>query len=98
MTRQAVVSDRFYPGDPSTLKQTLAQLIPAVSDDKKQQAKAVISPHAGYVYSGAVAGETFAHVRAVVSRWPWGVPTGICPWGGCLLNVNLQLPFSAIQR
>ena len=63
MTRQAVVSDRFYPGDPSTLKQTLTQLIPAVSDDKKQQAKAVISPHAGYVYSGAVAGETFAHVR-----------------------------------
>lgn len=63
MTRHAVVSGRFYPGDPSTLRQTLAQLIPTVADSEKQEAKAVICPHAGYVYSGGVAGETFAHVR-----------------------------------
>lgn len=62
MPRQPVVADRFYPGEPSVLKQALDQLIPSVSAEKKQQAIAVIVPHAGYVYSGAVAGETFARV------------------------------------
>ena len=63
MPRKPVVADRFYPGEPSVLKQSLGQLIPSVPADEKQQAKAVIVPHAGYVYSGAVAGETFARVK-----------------------------------
>ena len=61
MTRLPVVADRFYPGDPTILRQTLAELIPSVQD--KIKAKAVIVPHAGYVYSGGVAGETFARAE-----------------------------------
>ncbi len=61
MTRQAVVADQFYPGNPAVLRQTLNTLIPAVQE--KEVAFAVVSPHAGYVYSGAVAGETFARVQ-----------------------------------
>ena len=61
MLRQPVVADRFYPGDPTILRQTLAGFIPAVQ--KKKKALAVVVPHAGYVYSGAVAGETFAGVQ-----------------------------------
>ena len=61
MTRPPVVADRFYPGDPTLLRQTLAGFIPSVQ--KKKKALAVIVPHAGYVYSGAVAGETFAGVQ-----------------------------------
>lgn len=61
MTRHPVVADRFYPGSPSQLHQTLASLVPAVAGKKK--ALAVIAPHAGYVYSGGVAGETFARVE-----------------------------------
>ncbi len=63
MIRQPVVSDRFYPGDPAVLRQTLADLIPDLPDGEKVQAKGVIVPHAGYVYSGSVAGETFARVN-----------------------------------
>ncbi len=63
MTRQPVVSNQFYPGNPSVLQQTLTELIPAVSVEQKKSALAVIVPHAGYVYSGAVAGETFARVE-----------------------------------
>ena len=63
MTRQPVVSDQFYPGNPAVLQQTLTTLIPAVPEEQKQSALAVIVPHAGYVYSGAVAGETFARVK-----------------------------------
>jgi len=63
MSRKPVVADRFYPGEQSVLKQFLDQLIPFVPAEEKQQAGAVIVPHAGYVYSGAVAGETFARVK-----------------------------------
>ena len=62
--RQPVVSDRFYPGDPDVLRGLLYKLIPAVEPERKvDNALAVISPHAGYVYSGGVAGETLARVR-----------------------------------
>ena len=61
MKREPAVAHKFYPGNPATLKQALDGLIPAAAD--KQKALAVISPHAGYIYSGAVAGETFAAVE-----------------------------------
>lgn len=61
MIRKPAVAHQFYPGDPKSLQDALAALIPAVAEKKK--ALAVIAPHAGYVYSGAVAGETFAAVR-----------------------------------
>jgi len=61
MIRYPAVAGQFYPGTPQALQSTLAALIPAVS--APVTAKAVISPHAGYIYSGAVAGETFARVK-----------------------------------
>lgn len=63
MIRQPVVANRFYEGDPTALRQTLAGLIPSIDKNKKTKARAVISPHAGYVYSGGVAGESFAQVE-----------------------------------
>ncbi len=61
MLRQPAVADRFYEGDPVKLRQALSRLIP--DESEKVEAKAVLSPHAGYVYSGGVAGETFARVK-----------------------------------
>lgn len=61
--RSPVVADRFYPGKPSVLQETLQNLVPDVHENQKQNAIAVISPHAGYVYSGGVAGETIGRVR-----------------------------------
>ena len=60
MLRQPAVADRFYDGDPTKLHKSLKGLIPESSD--KISAKAVLSPHAGYIYSGGVAGETFARI------------------------------------
>ena len=59
MLRHPAVASQFYPGDPETLRRTLASLIPETS---KQKALAVVSPHAGYIYSGSVAGRTMARV------------------------------------
>jgi hypothetical protein len=61
MNREPAVAHQFYPGDPATLKHTLDSLIPAAT--ARQKALAVVSPHAGYIYSGSVAGETFAAVE-----------------------------------
>ena len=92
MLRQPAVADRFYPGEPDRLRRALDELIPAISD--RTEAKAVISPHAGYVYSGGVAGETFARIsipETVVILGPnhhgQGAPLAVgtedwdMPWG-----------------
>ncbi len=61
--RSPVVADRFYPGSASGLLENLRQMVPDISEDMKQPAIAVISPHAGYVYSGGIAGETLGSVH-----------------------------------
>jgi len=55
------VAGQFYPGTASGLSRTLKELTRDVPE--KLAAIAVVSPHAGYVYSGAVAGELFSSVR-----------------------------------
>lgn len=60
MLRSPAVAGQFYPKHSAALMQTLDRLIPPV--ERKRAAFGVISPHAGYVYSGAVAGRTLAEV------------------------------------
>jgi len=61
MDRMPAVAGQFYPGTASGLSRTLKELTREVKE--KLAAVAVISPHAGYAYSGAVAGEVFSSVR-----------------------------------
>lgn len=63
MTRLPAVADRFYPGDPERLRFAMKMLVPVVAEDGKQEALAVVMPHAGYMYSGATAGITISRVR-----------------------------------
>jgi len=57
--RLPAVADRFYPGSPKALSQTITELFPVPETVTKTKALALVSPHAGYVYSGALAAETF---------------------------------------
>lgn len=61
--RHPAVADRFYPGSPKTLSRTISELFPVSEKFHKIKALAVVAPHAGYVYSGALAAETFAAVE-----------------------------------
>ena len=61
MQRSPAVAGQFYPGRPDALRQTLRELVPLCS--APQTAIGVMLPHAGYIYSGAIAGETFSRVR-----------------------------------
>ncbi|MDX2481818.1 MAG: AmmeMemoRadiSam system protein B [Desulfuromusa sp.] len=57
MIRQPAVSGSFYPANPDELSVQLDSLLNG--EHKSRQVKGLIVPHAGYVYSGAVAGEVF---------------------------------------
>lgn len=60
--RQPAVADRFYPGSAEALTLAVKELLPTEPAPEKLKALAVVSPHAGYVYSGALAAETFSSV------------------------------------
>lgn len=54
--REPVVSNMFYPGDPKTLKRDIARYLDESRFERiPGDVVGVISPHAGYMYSGPVA-------------------------------------------
>jgi MEMO1 family protein len=61
--RQPVAAGRFYPADKDDLTKMLTQLF---HDCKKSesdlQVRAIISPHAGYIFSGKIAASAFSSV------------------------------------
>ena len=61
MVRNPVVAGRFYPGSRESLAKEVSRLI-SPSAEKKEDAIGVISPHAGYAYSGSVAGVTLSSI------------------------------------
>ncbi|MFW6051046.1 MAG: AmmeMemoRadiSam system protein B [Myxococcota bacterium] len=61
MQRLPAVAGRFYPDDPDDLAREVDRYIgPSPSDEP---AIALIGPHAGYMYSGSIAGEVYASAR-----------------------------------
>ncbi|MDZ7594509.1 MAG: AmmeMemoRadiSam system protein B [Thiobacillus sp.] len=67
--RPAAVAGMFYPDNPVVLRQTLADLLAnAPAADAPRAPKALIVPHAGYVYSGAVAASAYARLAGLRGR------------------------------
>ena len=60
--RPAAVAGMFYPGDQRELSQSLARMLGAAANAGPERAvpKAIIAPHAGYVYSGPIAASVYA--------------------------------------
>ncbi len=61
MNRRPAVAGMFYPGSPDDLKEMIGEFIDA--DAVREKAIAVISPHAGYIYSGKTAGRVFSSIE-----------------------------------
>jgi AmmeMemoRadiSam system protein B len=57
--RRPAVAGMFYPESPSELRSTVEDLLRDVPADRGPAPKAVIAPHAGYVYSGPIAAVAF---------------------------------------
>lgn len=65
--RPPAVAGSFYPADANILAEDVRTLLDAApAFDLKP--KALIVPHAGYIYSGPVAASAYASLRAVASR------------------------------
>lgn len=61
MVRNPVVAGQFYPGSKEALKRDVGALIDANAD--KKNVIGAVSPHAGYAYSGKVAGATLSLIK-----------------------------------
>ncbi len=61
MIRNPVVAGQFYPEDSKRLREQIAGFIKKAA--KKEDALGVISPHAGYMFSGSVAGEVYSRIN-----------------------------------
>jgi AmmeMemoRadiSam system protein B/AmmeMemoRadiSam system protein A len=68
-TRPAAVAGMFYPDDPIELERTLTALLASAGvAAPSRPPKALIVPHAGYIYSGPVAATAYAQLAALRGR------------------------------
>jgi AmmeMemoRadiSam system protein B len=103
MVRSPAVAGQFYPAGAEELsREVRSHLLPEAGRDK---ALAVVSPHAGYVYSGHVAGAVFSSVeipdRFVVlspNHTGFGAPAAIMSEGSWAIP-GAEIPIdSALAR
>lgn len=75
--RSPAVAGMFYPGNPNVLRATVDELLAGISASCSQQPKALIVPHAGYIYSGSTAAAAYA---------------ALAPWAATIRRVVLLGP------
>lgn len=63
--RAPAVAGTFYPADPKQLRTMVDGFLAAVQSTDGVRPKALIAPHAGYIYSGPVAASAYARLK------PW---------------------------
>jgi AmmeMemoRadiSam system protein B len=61
-TRPAAVAGMFYPADHDELQQMVSGFLREVPADASPPPKAIIAPHAGYIYSGPIAASAYARL------------------------------------
>jgi len=60
--RPPAVAGRFYPGDPAELRQMIESLLATAPKPAGPSPKALIAPHAGYIYSAPIAASAYAQL------------------------------------
>ncbi len=94
MLRLPAVAGRFYPSDPAELTALVHKYAKADSQTAPVRVRACLVPHAGYIFSGHVAGVVFARIilpkrililgvrhypPAILSSGAWRTPLGDAP-------------------
>src|SRR5206468_4052078 len=62
--RPPACAGRFYPAEPTTLRQVVMHLLASANTPDAPDPKAIIAPHAGYDYSGPVAASAHAYLQS----------------------------------
>ncbi len=88
MLRLPAVAGRFYPSDPAELTALVHRCAKADSQTTPVRVSACLVPHAGYIYSGHVAGAVYARMALPkrflilgVRHYPRGEPAAILSSG-----------------
>ncbi|HWH70705.1 MAG TPA: AmmeMemoRadiSam system protein B [Candidatus Sulfotelmatobacter sp.] len=69
--RPAAVAGQFYPRDADVLRRTVEELLAQAPPPGERVPKALIAPHAGYIYSGPIAASAFSQLipaRGLIQR------------------------------
>ena len=85
--REPAVADMFYSGDENALKRMILEYLEKVpSVEMSGQLKAIIVPHAGYIYSAPVAAYSYSLIKKLDQKKRWKVlllgPSHQVPFGG----------------
>jgi AmmeMemoRadiSam system protein B len=62
LIRKPAVAGQFYPGESGQLRRQVGGYLAAAGDVAGPGPKAIIAPHAGYIYSGPIAGTAYAYL------------------------------------
>jgi hypothetical protein len=88
MIRLPAVAGRFYPDDPGRLRSAVDSFLENGAEEEKLRVRACLVPHAGYIYSGSVAGEVYRRIeippRVILvgpRHFPCGAPLAILSEG-----------------
>jgi MEMO1 family protein len=88
MLRLPAVAGQFYPGNPKALSTAVKAYTETDNQKAKVKVRACLVPHAGYMYSGGVAGAVFGRIalpRKIlvigVRHYPQGEPLAILSEG-----------------
>lgn len=69
--RPTAVAGMFYPADPVELRDTVSRYLNTAREapiDTTKTPKAIVAPHAGYIYSGPVAAYAYHYVESIKDK------------------------------
>jgi MEMO1 family protein len=96
MKRKPAVAGQFYPLNPRTLEREVSSFLEP--SGPKKRAVGVVSPHAGYMYSGKIAGMVFSRVQVPPSVIVLGPNhRGVGPNVAVTARGSWEMPFGEVQ-
>ena len=88
--RPPAVAGMFYPGNADELRAQIREYLNEASIDETEEVpKAIVAPHAGYIYSGPVAGTVYARLAPAKDRIKRVIllgPSHRVPFYGCAVS------------
>jgi MEMO1 family protein len=103
MIRESAVAGQFYSADPEILRKTVESYVRKSGSPLKAQA--ILVPHAGYIYSGAIAGAVYSAIelpRRFLMLGPnhtgWGSALALHPEGEWLTPLGTAIIDTQLNR